>query len=195
MKYQGKTITKESGVSVYSLPGCLNYNNHVTFEIIENIVLDYFESNNEEARETLKTKTRKGHWVAIRMMVFYFAHEYLPHMKIAVIASKYNRDHAIVCYSKKRVDEICQVEPKFRRLVAIINQEIKSYINPINEDNEFEIKKRTRQSKARELNLEKGRNRTANQKADPGSIKERLRKLALLRTRKNGKFTKDKTEK
>ena len=128
-------------VSPYCIPGLSPMNRGMTFEIIQGIVLDHHNSNDEQTRDALRSRTHKRKYADLRHIIFYFSYMYLKHMSVDDIGEKYGRDHASVIHGKNKIENLSESDPHMKSLIKYIGSDLESYLSPIVKKNYNHVEK------------------------------------------------------
>jgi chromosomal replication initiation ATPase DnaA len=138
--------------NAYIIPG-LQFQKGIDIEIIESIVLNHFNSNNDDTKEKLRSPSRKREYVEMRMIIFYFSYLYLKRYSLGSIGLKYNRDHATIIHALKTIKNLCETSKNFKREIFSINAEIKLHIRPMPKKTlDFEVTTSIKRNKAKPEN-------------------------------------------
>lgn len=97
--------------------------NKIPFQVIEDIVVQFYNIDNKD----LRSKSKRRQIVEPRQVIMYFANKYtnLSMNKIGQQLGKLN--HATVIYSIKKVEDYRTSDPLFRNIFEAINEKIKDY--------------------------------------------------------------------
>lgn len=131
-------LNNEVKISPYVLPGLLIPGRGVSFNLIEHVVLNAFDSNNEETMLAIKSSSRKRQYAELRQAIFYFSYLYLKSYPLSEIGKKYNRDHSTVLHSVKVIKVLCETNKKFSATIKSINSVLKSHLKRVVDDSMIE---------------------------------------------------------
>lgn len=97
--------------------------NKIPFQVIEDIVVQFYNIDNKD----LRSKSKRRQIVEPRQVIMYFANKYtnLSMNKIGQQLGKLN--HATVIYSIKKVEDYRTSDPLFRNVFEAIKEKIKDY--------------------------------------------------------------------
>ena len=97
----------------------------INVTLIKNVVTGYFNVTNEE----LSSAVRKRPVVMARQLAMYFCKN-LTDSSLKVIGAQFgNRDHSTVIHSVKTVTDTCDVDEDFKKIVATLEDKIKTVAN------------------------------------------------------------------
>ncbi len=97
----------------------------INVTLIKNVVTGYFNVSNEE----LSSAVRKRPVVMARQLAMYFC-KTLTDSSLKVIGAQFgNRDHSTVIHSVKTVIDTCDVDEDFKKIVATLEDKIKTVAN------------------------------------------------------------------
>lgn len=123
-----------------AIPGLIVHKKSLNIKLIESCVLSYFDSDSENIKKCLKSKSRRQPIVYYRHLILFFCYKYTRFLSLEEIGSYYGRDHATVTHSKNKIVKLCSVYKETYKEVIEIDKTIRSYEKPVLNEKEEEEK-------------------------------------------------------